>query len=156
MGRSSIIALVVCVLACFAAAGIGGLATRPGEWYASIAKPSFTPPNWLFGPVWTLLYAMMAVAVWLVWERRMHAPVGWALAVFSVQLVLNALWSVLFFGLHRPGAALIDLALLWLAILASIVLFWRVSIVGAWMLVPYLAWVSFAAVLNASIWWLNR
>lgn len=86
----------------------------------------------------------------------MHVPVGWALAVFGVQLALNALWSVLFFGLHRPGAALIDLGLLWLAILASIVLFWRVSIVGAWMLMPYLAWVSFAAVLNASIWWLNR
>jgi len=138
----------------FAAAAVG---TRfmPGAWYASLAKPAWNPPNWIFGPVWTLLYILMGVAAWLVWRR-----VGWtgarlALGLFILQLVLNAAWSWLFFGLHRPDLAFVDICALWGLILAVAVLFGRVDRLAAALLVPYLAWVGFATVLNFTIWRLN-
>ena len=138
----------------FAAAAVG---TRfmPGAWYASLVKPAWNPPNWIFGPVWTLLYVLMGVAAWLVWRR-----VGWsgarlALGLFIVQLVLNAAWSWLFFGLHRPDLAFVDICALWGLILAVAVLFGRVDRLAAALLVPYLAWVGFATVLNFTIWRLN-
>ena len=150
----TILGLCGWLLACFAAAAIGGL-FMPGEWYASLRKPSWNPPGWIFGPVWTALYTMMAVAAWLVWKRGGFAAQRRLLTLFLVQLALNATWTPLFFGLHWPGVAFFEMLLLWVAIAATIPTFWRVNRVAAWLLVPYLAWVSFAAVLNVTLWRLN-
>ena len=148
------LALVVLLILCFAVAGVGGLATAPSipNWYAALAKPSWTPPSWIFGPVWSVLYLSMAVAAWLVW-RRGDAVVP--MTLFGIQLFFNAAWSWLFFGLHSPGAAFIDIVLLWMAITATTVVFWRRSTLAGILFVPYLIWVSFAAVLNLAIWRLN-
>ena len=140
---------------CFGAASLGAF-FMPGEWYAGIRKPSWNPPGWVFGPVWSALYTMMAVAAWLVWKRG-----GWGvqrrpLAVFLVQWALNALWTPLFFGWHRPGWAFVEILLLWLAIIWTLREFWRVHRTAAMLLVPYLMWVTFASVLNGTLWWLNR
>jgi translocator protein len=155
---SSALALVVFVVACFSAALIGSVFTSSSIpiWYESLVKPSFSPPNWLFGPVWTVLYLSMAVAGWLVWQQRGRNPtIALPLALFGIQLVLNTLWSVLFFGLQAPGTALVEIIVLWAAILATLLSFWRVSKGAGWLLGPYLAWVTFAAVLNFEIWRLN-
>lgn len=133
-----LLALAGWVLLCFAAAAMGGL-FMPGEWYASLKKPAWNPPGWVFGPVWTSLYTMMAVAVWLVWKRGGFAAQRRALALFFVQLALNALWTPLFFGLHRPGLAFAEIVLLWLAIAATLATFRPVSRTAAWLLAPYLA-----------------
>ena len=126
-------------------------------WYTGLAKPSFNPPAWLFGPAWTLLYLMMAVAAWLVWKQGIGAAgVKLALAVFLAQLILNTLWSILFFGLRSPLAGLVDIVALWLAILATIVLFFRASPPAGLLLPPYIGWVTFAAIPNAAILRLNR
>lgn len=155
MSRSkTVLGLIGWLLLCFAAASLGAL-FMPGEWYAALHKPAWNPPGWLFGPVWSALYTMMAVAAWLVWQRGGFAaqrrPLGWFLA----QLVLNAAWTPLFFGLHRPGVAFAEIILLWLTIAATLVAFRPVSRAAAWLLAPYLAWVSFAAVLNGTLWRLN-
>ena len=139
----------------FAAAFVGSR-FMPGAWYAALARPAWSPPNWIVAPVWTLLYLLMGVSAWLVWRRAGFHGAGTALAVFGVQLVLNALWSYLFFGLHRPDLALVDIVLLWGAILAVVILFGRVDRWAGWLQLPYLAWVTFAAALNGAIWWLNR
>jgi len=151
------IGLVVAIVICFAAAGLGAAATTPEirGWYASIAKPTWNPPAWIFGPVWTLLFLMMAVAAWLVWRRAGFAGAKLPLAFFAIQLALNTLWSVLFFGFHNPGAAAVEIVLLWAAVLATLITFWRRSHWAGGLLVPYLAWVSFASVLNFTIWRLN-
>ncbi len=148
------LALVGLAAVCFGAAGIGGLATAPNipTWYAGLVKPAWTPPGWIFGPVWSFLYLSMAVAAWLVW-RRGNALVP--LTLFAIQLAFNAAWSWLFFGLHSPCAALIDVVLLWVAISATLLVFWFRSTIAGLLFVPYLAWVSFAAVLNFAIWRLN-
>jgi tryptophan-rich sensory protein len=151
--------LCVCAGAVLAASSIGSFATVRAipRSYAGLAKPSFNPPEWLFGPAWTVLYVLMAVAAWLVWKRGFGAPgVKLALAAFLVQLVLNALWSIFFFGLRSPLAGLVDIIAMWLAILATIFLFFRVSVPAGILLLPYIAWVSFAAILNAAILRLNR
>jgi tryptophan-rich sensory protein len=150
------IGLAVAVAACFAAAGIGSLYTTPAipGWYAALEKPAWTPPNRLFGPVWTLLYLMMAVAVWLVWRERGFA--GVAITIFAVQLTLNALWSIIFFGWQRPGLALVEIFFLWAAIFATMLTFWRISHAAGWLMWPYLLWVTFAGFLNLSIWKLNK
>lgn len=154
LGKNSV-ALAVSFLLVAAAASFGALFT-PGEWYAGLEKPSFNPPNWIFGPVWTLLYAMMALAAWLVWLRRgAEGPVLPALLLFGLQLLLNALWSWLFFGMHAMGLAFVDIVVLWCAIVATLALFWRIHRVAGALLLPYLAWVSFAALLNFSLWQLN-
>lgn len=127
----------------------------PGEWYATLRKPSWNPPAWVFGPVWTALYTMMAVAAWLVWRRGGWAAQRRPLALFLVQLALNAGWTPLFFGLKSPGLALAEIGLLWLAIVGTLIAFARVSRAAAWLLAPYLAWVSFAAALNFALWRLN-
>lgn len=134
---------------------LAGQVTTPNipTWYAGLAKPSFNPPNWIFAPVWTALYILMAVAAWRVWRIS-----GWqsnGLALWLIQLTLNVAWSFLFFGAHNPGVALADLAVLWLAIIATIAVFWRADRLAGILLVPYLAWVSFAGVLNYWIWQLN-
>jgi tryptophan-rich sensory protein len=138
----------------FTAAAIGGF-FLPGEWYASLRKPTWNPPNWIFGPVWTALYAIMGFAAWLVWRRGGFAGNRLALSIFLTQLFLNALWSPLFFGLHRPALAFGEIVLLWLAVLSTVVAFWRTQPLASMLLVPYLAWVTFASALNFAIWRLN-
>ncbi len=152
-----VLGLVVCIAVCFAAAGLGGLWTSSSVdgWYRTLSKPAWNPPGWVFGPVWTVLYLCMGVALWLVWREAGFARGGAAIAVFLLQLVLNAAWSGLFFGLQRPGAAFADIVALWLAIAATVVLFWPISKLAGGLLVPYLGWVSFAAGLNYAIWRLN-
>lgn len=139
---------------CFLAASLGAL-FMPGAWYASLQKPSWNPPGWVFGPVWSVLYTLMAIAAWLVWKQGGFAAQNKPLTVFLVQLALNAAWSPIFFGLQRPDLAFAAILLLWLAIIATGWTFRPVSRPAAWLLVPYLAWVSFAAVLNGTLWWLN-
>jgi tryptophan-rich sensory protein len=148
------LALIGLLILCFAVAGVGGLVTTPNipNWYAGLAKPSWTPPSWVFGPVWSVLYVSMAVAAWLVW-RQGDAAVP--LTMFAVQLLFNAAWSWLFFGLHSSAAAFLDIVLLWLAIVATTASFWRRSTLAAILFLPYLVWVSFAAALNLAIWRLN-
>lgn len=139
----------------FAASAAGGALTVPGlgEWYAALQKPSWNPPNAVFGPVWSALYLLMAVAAWQVWrEPGDTAP---ALRLWGVQLALNVGWSALFFALRQPGAAFFELLCLWTAILATLISFTRFSRAAAWMLVPYLAWVTFAGALNFAVWRLN-
>lgn len=144
----------------FSAALVGSLFTSRqaiNTWYANLNKPSFTPPGWLFGPVWTALYALMAISAFLVWHKGLnYRAVRVALILFLVQLILNALWTPLFFGAKMPGLAFTEILLLWVTIALTILTFARVSRAAALLLVPYIAWVSFAAILNASIWLLNR
>ncbi len=150
-----LLALAISCAICFSAAGIGSVATTPNiaTWYAGLAKPSWNPPNWIFGPVWTFLYISMAVAAWLVWRKDglWQRP----LALFAVQLVLNAVWSWIFFGFHMPGAAFIEVVLLFAAILLTTVAFWPKSMAAGILMLPYLGWVGFASLLNFTIWRLN-
>ncbi|PIQ75482.1 MAG: TspO protein [Candidatus Portnoybacteria bacterium CG11_big_fil_rev_8_21_14_0_20_40_15] len=132
-------------------------------WYAGLAKPALNPPAWVFGPAWTTLYALMGVSLFLVWKQHSHILENvrmlrmWkiGIAAFFVQLSLNAVWSIIFFGLHSPGWALADIALLWLAIVWTIAVFYKISKPAAYLLLPYILWVSFASYLNYSIWMLN-
>jgi tryptophan-rich sensory protein len=151
--------IIVAIVACELAGIIGSVFTTPSipGWYAGIAKPSFNPPNWIFGPVWTLLYALMGLAAYLVYEKGFKRPeVKKALAVFAAQLLLNALWSIVFFGAHMILGAAVVIVLLWAMILATILLFTKISKTAAYLLVPYILWVTFAAVLNVSFYVLNR
>ncbi len=148
---NSTLALLGFFAACFLVA-CSGAVFRPGEWYESLAKPSWNPPNWLFAPAWTLLYILIAIAGWLVWREAGIVP---ALALYAVQLVLNAAWSGIFFGMKRPDLAFAELVLLWLSILGCILLFAPISATAAWLMAPYLAWVTFAGALNYAIWQRN-
>jgi len=150
--------LIIWIAICFAAAAIGLLMTTPAlsDWYAKLHKPAWTPPNGVFGPVWTLLYASMGFAAWMVWLQRASRNVTPALSIFAIQLILNVAWSGLFFGLNSPGAALLVIVALWCAIAATILSFRRAVAFAGWILVPYLAWVSFAMALNFEIWRLNK
>ncbi len=151
------IGLMVFVAICFAAGALGAAATTSAisGWYTEIAKPSWNPPNWIFGPVWSTLYLMMAIAGWLVWRRKNISNVKLSLGLFVVQLVLNSLWSVVFFGMQQMGPAFGEILLLWTAIVLRCLNFWRISKPATALLLPYLAWVSFAAFLNFAIWRLN-
>jgi translocator protein len=150
----SMLGLVGWLVAAFAAGWIGSR-YMPGEWYASLAKPAWTPPPAVFAPVWTVLYVLMGVAAWLVWRRAGFIGAGTALALFVVQLALNALWSYLFFGLHRPDIAFFEIAALWVMVLVVLLLFWREDWRAGALLVPYLAWVGVASCLNFALWRLN-
>lgn len=143
--------VLVWVVVALLAGAVGGLAAAPGEWYASLNKPAWNPPSWVFGPVWTTLYVLMGIAAATAWEGRRTRSGRLGFGLFGLQLVLNALWSWLFFHWHRPDLALADLVVLWGAILGTIIAFRRIRPPAGWLLVPYLAWVSFAGVLNASI-----
>jgi tryptophan-rich sensory protein len=151
------ISLICWMGICFAVAGVSGSWTAsevPG-WYRTLVRPSIAPPNWVFGPVWTLLYAMMAVAAWQVWESAPSSLRTWGLVLFLVQLGLNFAWSLIFFRQHAIGAALTEVVVLWAAIGTTTLVFERVSPAAAWMMAPYWAWVSFAAILNEEYWRLN-
>jgi tryptophan-rich sensory protein len=151
------ISLICWIGICFMVAGVSGSWTAsevPG-WYRTLVRPSIAPPNWVFGPVWTLLYAMMAVAAWQVWESPSSPLRTLGLALFLVQLILNFAWSLIFFRQHAIGAALVEVVALWAAIGATTLVFCRVSPAAAWLMAPYWAWVSFASVLNAAFWRLN-
>ena len=148
------LALVGWLALCFGASITGVFVSTTG-WYAGLHKPFWNPPGWIFGPVWTLLYVLMAIAAWLVWReggwKRQRLPLG----IFLLQWLLNALWTPLFFGLHRSGLAFAEILLLWLALVATIRSFWSVRIAAGILLLPYLGWVTFAGALNFAIWHLN-
>ena len=151
--------ILVFVLVCELAGFVGSVFTRPSipGWYAGLVKPSFNPPNWIFAPVWTTLYVLMGLSAFLVYEKGLKKnEVKKALGVFAVQLVLNALWSIVFFGAHMILGAAVLIVVLWALIAASIWLFSRISKAAAYLLVPYILWVSFATVLNISLYVLNR
>lgn len=154
---SQLIGLIAAVGICFAAAGLGSLFTAPAiaGWYATINKPAWNPPNWIFGPVWSTLYLLMAIAAWLVWRDWGFQAAGLAFTFFALQLCLNALWSYLFFGLHKPAFAFIEIIFLWLAILATLIAFFKLNTLAGALLLPYILWVTFAAFLNYTIWKLN-
>lgn len=139
-------------LALVAAAAALGVVFKPGAWYTGLAKPAWTPPDWLFGPVWTVLYVMIAVSGWLVWNRAASSP---AMALWFAQLLFNALWSWIFFGMHRMGLGFLDIAMMWICIFAFVILAWPVSKAAAAMFVPYWLWVSYAGALNFALWRLN-
>ena len=147
---------VLSILISFLAGGIGSIFTTPAirDWYPTLVKPSFNPPNWLFGPAWTLLYLLMGIALYLVWTSVKENKKS-AYIFFFTQLFLNALWSIIFFGAHQTGWAFFEIVLLWLAILAAIFAFYRISKPAAYLLIPYILWVTFAAILNFAIWRLN-
>jgi tryptophan-rich sensory protein len=151
--------VAVFILVSLLAGGLGAFFTASSvkTWYATLNRPSFSPPDWLFGPVWTTLYIMMGIAAGLLWQQGIASPaVKAAIIAFAVQLALNAIWSPLFFGQHSPLFGLIDIILLWLAIVVTIILFWQVHRTAALLLVPYFLWVSFATILNLRLWQLNR
>jgi len=153
-----ILKLVASIILCQLAGLIGSLATVPAipTWYESLKKPFFNPPNWIFGPVWTGLYALMGVSLFLTWQRRKdNSEVNIALVFFFLQLMLNVLWSMAFFGLRSPLLGLMDIVLLWTAIFLTIRKFLNISRTAALLLVPYILWVSFAVLLNFSLWVLN-
>ena len=155
--RTRWIGLLVILIVCLGAGGLGAIATTPeiDGWYRTITKPSWNPPDWIFSPVWTTLYVMMAISAWLVWKPAGFKAAATPLTLFSIQLVLNIVWSWIFFSLHRPGWAFAEIILLWAAILATLIAFRQRSLWAGGLLVPYLAWVSFASVLNFTIWRLN-
>lgn len=158
MSINNTIKLIISIAVCELAGIIGSVFTFPAieSWYRSIIKPSFSPPNWIFGPVWTTLFVLMGIALFLVWKKGFSTRESKiALGFFIIQLILNTLWSIIFFGLRNPGLAFIELIILWLAILATIITFAKISKPAAWLLIPYILWVSFAGFLNYTIWMLN-
>lgn len=156
-GLATWLALAAFVGACLAV-GYGGAALAndfPSVWYRSLERPSWSPPSWVFAPAWTTLYIMMGTAAWLVWKRRGFAGAPRALSLFGLQLLLNGLWTPLFFGLHAPGLALIDLIAMWVTVALTITAFAGLSRPAAWLMAPYLAWLTYAGALNLRIWQLN-
>jgi tryptophan-rich sensory protein len=150
--------LIFSIFICLFAGFIGSYFTTPAipTWFATLQKPSFAPPNWVFAPVWTSLYILMGISLFLVWQKgREDKTVKAAIYLFAGQLVLNALWSFVFFGLRSPLLGLIEIIILWIAILATIMSFMKISRTAAYLLIPYILWVSFAAFVNFSIWRVN-
>lgn len=156
---SNFIGVVIAVLICQASGLVGSMFTIKAipTWYAALEKPSFNPPNWIFGPVWTTLYTMMGISLFLVWRARSeNSESHLSLKIFATQLILNAIWTPVFFGMKQLLVAFVIIALLWVAIIATIISFRKHSQVAAALLVPYLLWVSFATLLNFSLWLMNR
>jgi benzodiazapine receptor len=154
----SVFKLVICIGACLAAGFIGSMFTTPAipTWYAGLVKPPFSPPNWVFGPVWTTLYVLMGIAAYIVWRKGTGtAQVRSGLTLFTIQLIFNLLWSVFFFGLRSPLAGVIIIVILLVLILLTMIRFFRVSILAGWLMVPYIVWVTFASALNIAVWVLN-
>ncbi len=157
MANSNIVKLIVSIVLTVGLGSLGGIFTisEIPVWYAGLQKPSFNPPNWLFGPVWTLLYLLMGISVYLIWKQPASSVRNTALTFFVIQFVLNFCWSILFFNQHQLGWALVEIIVMWVAILVTIIWFGKLSSVAAWLLVPYILWVSFASLLNGAIWKLN-
>ena len=158
MKLPSFFKLIIAIVICELAGIVGAIFTTEAipTWYATLIKPALNPPSWVFGPVWTTLYALMGIAAFFVWKHGWERKdVRKALSLFGIQLILNAVWSIVFFGLHSPFWALVNIAALWLAIVWTMILFYKISKPAMWLLVPYILWVSFAAYLNYSIWVLN-
>jgi benzodiazapine receptor len=158
MNGSTIVKLVICIIACFAAAGFGSIFTSKAipDWYRGLKKPPYTPPNWVFGPVWTVLYILMAVSVFLVWQKGLAAPgVTTAFTLFWIQLAANAIWSYVFFARRSVIGGIINIIILWLLILATVITSFPVSTIAGILLLPYILWVSIAMYLNIGIWVLN-
>jgi len=157
MKIAAILKLIIACILCLSVGWIGSFFTDSASgWYQNLNKPFFNPPGWVFAPVWTALYIIMGVSVFLIWQKGLsERKVKIALIFFIVQLLLNAIWTPLFFGLESPFAAFVDIVFLWLAILITIVLFFKLSRAAAFLLIPYILWVTFAAVLNFSIWIMN-
>lgn len=155
--RGRFLGLIIIMGLCLGAGGLGALATTPeiDGWYRSIEKPDWNPPDWIFGPVWTTLYVMMGLAAWLIWKPAGWKPARFSLALFGLQLILNVAWSWIFFNQHQLGWAFAEILVLWAAILATTITFFRVQQLAGWLMVPYLSWVSFASLLNFVIWRLN-
>ncbi len=153
----SLIGLGIWIGICFGAAFIGSVFTNPSvpTWYASLAKPSWTPPDFVFGLVWSALFLMMALPAWLVWRQGGLTAASIPIALFTLQLGLNVAWSILFFGLHMPGLAFGEIVVLWFAILATTIAFWRSTSIAGYLLLPYLIWVAFATGLNFALWRMN-
>ncbi|MEC4719927.1 TspO/MBR family protein [Noviherbaspirillum sp. CPCC 100848] len=155
-GKKQLTGLLAWLIVSFVAAAIGAAASvQAGPFYTRLVRPDWSPPAYVFGPVWTFLYALMGIAAWLVWREHGFRAARYALALFLLQLALNALWSWLFFGWHLGALAFADIVLLWLLIVATLVSFWRIKPLAGLLLVPYLLWVSFASALNYSVWQLN-
>jgi tryptophan-rich sensory protein len=155
MGLKTTVLALLGWLALSFAAGFVGSRFTPSQWYQQLVKPAWTPPGDVFGPVWSVLYIIMGIAAWMVWRNGEFGRIVTPLTLFIVQLVLNALWSYFFFGLHRPALAYFDIVVLWVTIVLTVVTFWRVSPVAGGLLIPYLAWVTFASFLNLAVWRLN-
>jgi translocator protein len=156
--KMKIFKLVSSVVLCFLVAFLGGMATASSipTWYASLNKPFFNPPNWIFGPVWTLLYFLMAVSLYIIWDKKFEEKKKEAaIRIFLFQLTMNLLWSLIFFGFHQPFLALITIIVLWKAIFTTIKHFYKISKISAYLLYPYIFWVSFASILNLAIAALN-
>lgn len=154
----NILRLLVSIIICQAVGILGSLVTFPAisGWYQTLNKPAFNPPNWIFGPVWTILFLLMGISLYLVWRKeKNNKNVKVALVFFATQLGFNFLWSFLFFGFQSPVAAFIDIIILWVFILLTIIKFWKISKLAAYLLLPYILWVSFAAILNLFIVVLN-
>lgn len=158
MKLSGILTLIICLLIPLVTGSLSGLANvgSLNEWYVQLNKPSFNPPGYLFGPVWTVLYLLMGVSLYLVWKSPDTKLRDYALIAFGIQMVLNFAWSFIFFYFHQPGWALVDIIALWFSILIMTLVFYRISPISSLIQIPYLLWVSFASVLNASIWLLNK
>ena len=156
MRTRSFFGLFIWLMVVFIAAAFGALASaQAGDFYAQLNQPSWAPPAWLFGPVWSMLYLMMGVAAWSVWDKSGFSQARTAFALFFIQLVLNASWSWLFFHWHFGLISCVDIVILWLMIIANIITFWQQKPLSGLLLLPYLAWVTFAAVLNITLWILN-
>jgi tryptophan-rich sensory protein len=155
-----IMKLVVALVVCFGVSGVGAVFTTQdsiSNWYGQLTKPFLTPPNWIFGPVWSALYLLMAISFFIVWSKGInYFKVKQAMVLFVIQLVLNAAWTPLFFGFRLILPAFIDIILLWLVILVTLYVFKHISLYAAVILIPYVAWVGFAVILNGSIWYLNK
>lgn len=149
---------MICLSLCLMTGFLGSFLTMDSvkTWYAELSKPSFNPPDWAFGVVWPILYVMMGISAFLIWNKGLNnKQVKKALGIFLLQLVLNGIWTPIFFGLHMMGFALVEIILLWLAIMATIISFRKISKPAAYLLIPYILWVSFAVILNAALWQLN-
>ncbi len=155
---NSLLKLIIAIFVAQLAGIVGSIFTAPNipTWYANVVRPELAPPNWIFAPVWIILFTLMGISAFLIWQKGLkNKSVKIALLIFLGQLILNTLWSVIFFGLQNPGAAFIEIILLWVAILATIIAFAKISKPAAWLLVPYILWVSFAGYLNYMIYILN-
>jgi tryptophan-rich sensory protein len=153
--KKSYLAVFFWIIITLAVGLAAGMVSRPDTWYFALSKPSWNPPAWIFAPVWILLYALMGAAAGFIWQRRAVSQSTPALSLYVIQLILNIIWPLIFFGMHNPGLAFAEICLLWLAIMATLFTFWRVYRPAGILLIPYILWVSFATVLNFTIWRMN-